>query len=81
MYRLILDSVQMTKQLSPNFNDNYADQPLTYELTNDWSIHQTQGNLSTALEVTLSLPNGLYYSNDTGGLSETSVTMKVAIVK
>ena len=60
----------------PNFNDNYADQPLTYELTNDWSIHQTQGNLSTALEVTLSLPNGLYYSNDKGGLSETSVTIE-----
>lgn len=60
----------------PNFNDNYADQPLTYELTNDWSIHQTQGNLSTALEVTLSLPNGLYYSNDQGGLSETSVTIE-----
>jgi len=60
----------------PNFNDNYADQPLTYELTNDWSIHQTQGNLSTALEVTVSLPNGLYYSNDQGGLSETSVTIE-----
>lgn len=60
----------------PNFNDNYADQPLTYELTNDWSIHQTQGNLSTALEVTISLPNGLYYSNDKGGLSETSVTIE-----
>ena len=59
-----------------NFNDNYADQPLTYELTNDWSIHQTQGNLSTALEVTVSLPNGLYYSNDQGGLSETSVTIE-----
>ena len=49
---------------------------MTYELTNDWSIHQTQGNLSTALEVTVSLPNGLYYSNDQGGLSETSVTIE-----
>ena len=54
------------QEIIPNFNDNYADQPLTYELTNDWSIHQTQGNLSTALEVTISLPNGLYYSNDQG---------------
>ena len=44
------------QEIIPNFNDNYADQPLTYELTNDWSIHQTQGNLSTALEVTISLP-------------------------
>lgn len=64
------------QEIIPNFNDNYADQPLTYELTNDWSIHQTQGNLSTALEVTISLPNGLYYSNDKGGLSETSVTIE-----
>lgn len=64
------------QDIIPNFNDNYADQPLTYELTNDWSIHQTQGNLSTALEVTISLPNGLYYSNDQGGLSETSVTIE-----
>ena len=64
------------QEIIPNFNDNYADQPLTYELTNDWSIHQTQGNLSTALEVTISLPNGLYYSNDQGGLSETSVTIE-----
>lgn len=65
----------------PNFNDNYADQPLTYELTNDWSVHQTQGNLSNAIELTVSLPNGLYYANNKGGLSDTSVQLEAGIRK
>ena len=64
-----------------NFNDNYADQPLTYELTHDWSTHQTQGNLSNAIELTVSLPNGLYYANDKGGLSSTSIQLEGGIRK
>ena len=59
----------------PNFADNYADQPLNYELTGGWATHEVQGNLCTGIELTVSLPNGLYYSNDEGGMDLTSVTL------
>lgn len=64
------------QEVIPNFNDNYSDQQLAYELTSDWSTQLVEGNSCQGLEVTLSLPNGLYYSNDSGGMSETSVTVE-----
>ena len=59
----------------PNFADNYADQPLNYELSGAWATHEVQGNLCTGIELTVALPNGLYYSNDEGGMDATSVTL------
>lgn len=59
----------------PNFADNYADQPLNYELSGAWVTHEVQGNLCTGIELTVALPNGLYYSNDQGGMDLTSVTL------
>lgn len=59
----------------PNFADNYADQPLNYELSGGWATHEVQGNLCTGIELTVALPNGLYYSNDEGGMDATSVTL------
>ncbi|WP_311194235.1 host specificity factor TipJ family phage tail protein [Selenomonas noxia] len=59
----------------PNFADNYADQPLNYELSGAWATHEVQGNLCTGIELTVALPNGLYYSNDEGGMDLTSVTL------
>lgn len=59
----------------PNFADNYADQPLNYELSGGWATHEVQGNLCTGIELTVALPNGLYYSNDEGGMDSTSVTL------
>lgn len=59
----------------PNFADNYADQPLNYELSGAWATHEVQGNLCTGIELTVALPNGLYYSNDQGGMDLTSVTL------
>ena len=59
----------------PNFADNYADQPLNYELSGGWATHEMQGNLCTGIELTVALPNGLYYSNDEGGMDSTSVTL------
>ena len=59
----------------PNFADSYADQQLNYELSQEWSTHEVQGNECTGIELTVALPNGLYYSNDSGGLDSTSVTL------
>lgn len=62
----------------PNFADSYADQPLNYELTETWATHEVQGNDCRGIELTVALPNGLYYSNDSGGMSSTSVTLEAA---
>ena len=59
----------------PNFADSYADQQLNYELTEGWSTHEVQGNDCTGIELTVALPNGLYYSNDEGGMSGTGITL------
>lgn len=65
----------------PNFNDNFADQSLNYELTESWSTQQVQGDACDAIELTVGFPNGLYYSNDSGGADRTSVTLKAEIRK
>ena len=59
----------------PNFADSYADQQLNYELSQEWSTHEVQGNECTGIELTVALPNGLYYSNDSGGLDATSIVL------
>ena len=60
----------------PNFADSYADQQLNYELSDGWSTHEVQGNQCTGLELTVALPNGLYYSDASGGMSRTGVTLE-----
>lgn len=65
----------------PNFNDNFADQSLNYELTESWNTQQVQGDACDAIELTVGFPNGLYYSNDSGGADRTSVTLKAEIRK
>lgn len=65
----------------PNFNDNFADQSLNYELTELWNTQQVQGDACDAIELTVGFPNGLYYSNDSGGADRTSVTLKAEIRK
>lgn len=65
----------------PNFNDNFADQSLNYELTESWNTQQVQGDACDVIELTVGFPNGLYYSNDSGGADRTSVTLKAEIRK
>lgn len=65
----------------PNFNDNFADQGLNYELKSDWSVQKVQGDACDAIELTIGFPNGLYYSNDSGGMDKTSVTVDAEIRK
>ena len=65
----------------PNFNDNFADQGLNYELKSDWSVQQVQGDACDAIELTIGFPNGLYYSNNSGGMDKSSVTVDAEIRK
>ena len=37
----------------PNFNDNFADQSLNYELTESWNTQQVQGDACDAIELTV----------------------------
>lgn len=61
-----------------NFNDSYADTPLAYELnaSTEWSHETLQGNMAEGLEITLGFPQGLFYSNDSGGMSSTWVKVE-----
>ena len=59
--------------LSDQSNPNIK---LTYNTPN---VHQTSGNAVDRIDIILTCPNGLYYSNDKGGLDSRSVTVKVAI--
>lgn len=72
-----------TQPIIENFNDSYADTPLSFELNpgNDWSMYQLDGNTAQAIELTISFPQGLYYSNDSGGLSKTWVRIEAQIRK
>lgn len=65
----------------PNFNDNFADQQLNYELTEDWNTQQVQGDACDAIELTIGFPSGLYYSNDSGGMDKTWVNIIAEIRK
>lgn len=74
------DAVQ---DIIPNFNDSYADTGLAYELNpgKDWSTVTLDGNTAQAIEVTVSFPQGLYYSNDSGNPDWTSVTIEAQYKK
>ena len=66
-----------------NFNDSYAETPLSYELNTNANYSQVtlQGNTAEGLEVTFCFPQGLYYSNDEGGISETWVDLSAQFKK
>lgn len=51
---------------------DYTDKELN-ELSGVWRHDTAQGNATEGLIVRISLPNGLYYSNDKGGLDNASV--------
>lgn len=61
----------------PNFNDTYADQALSYELTvaSGWATQQIIGNAGQGIEITIELPNGLYHTNDDASLGNANVTI------
>ena len=67
-----------SQSVIPNFNDSYADQALAYELNNDsqWHTVTLEGNTAQGIEITVSFPQGLYYSNDQGNPDWTGVTLE-----
>jgi predicted phage tail protein len=70
-----------------NFGDSYADTALGYELNykdgeeSTWSHWQLDGNAAQGIEITLSFPNGLYYSDDKGNPSDTWVQLQAQFRK
>lgn len=60
----------------PNFADSFADQSLNYKLNSDtYATQQITGNAVQGIELTVEFPQGLFYSNDQGGLDNTNVTI------
>ena len=60
----------------PNFNDQYADQGLSFELGREYSKQAINSNATQGIEITVELPAGLFYSNDKGGLDGTWVDIE-----
>ena len=65
------------QSIIPEFNNSYADTALAYELNvGKWDTVTLDGNTAQGIEITLSFPQGLYYSNDSGNPDWTGVTIK-----
>lgn len=61
-----------------NFNDTYADQQLSYQLsTSTWSSQITEGNSGQGIEVLIECPKGLYHVLDDGNFDTASVSVRL----
>jgi predicted phage tail protein len=70
----------LTQEVIPNFNDTKTQYSTNVKVTYDNSYtYITTGNAFDGLEVDVTFPRGLYYSNDQGGLSSMSVKIGVEI--
>lgn len=62
----------------PNFNDTYAEQSLSFQLTgSNWCKQITEGDSGQGLEVVLECPRGLYHVKDDGNFDEAGVTVQL----
>ncbi|WP_170000352.1 phage tail protein [Campylobacter sp. RM9328] len=68
-----------SQELIKHFNDTHYDKPVNKKLPADLSyvVSQTDGNAVTALSVTLAMPRGLWYANDSGGMSQYSIDVTI----
>lgn len=62
-----------------NFNDTHYDKPVNKKLNADksYTVAKTDGNAVTQLKATLVMPKGLWYANDSGGLSNYSINVSL----
>lgn len=59
--------------LISNFDNTFSDRSVNKKLSTSWADTETAGNQVTGLNVVLVFPRGLFYANDSGGLSTHSV--------
>ena len=59
--------------LISNFGNTFSDRSVNKKLTTDWADTETNGNQATGLNTVLVFPRGIFYANDSGGLSTHSV--------
>lgn len=58
----------------PEFGDTRSDVAVGVKLTTDYITRQTAGNTVEKIGIGIQLPGGLFYANDSGGLTAQSVT-------
>lgn len=57
------------QEIISNFNDTYFTKNLGYQLLDDYATDVCQGDATEGIIIKLECANGLYYANDSGGLS------------
>ncbi len=67
----------MTQDVMPYFGDIETPNSFSTTLENLPIVRQTIGNASESLRLFLQFPEGIYYSNDNGGLDSRSVEFKI----
>lgn len=71
---------RLNQDILPSFNDTRATHNIGAKVVkNSPVIRDTVGNDYDGLEILLTCPNGLWYSNDAGGLDKVSVNLAVEI--
>lgn len=59
--------------LVSNFDNTFSDKSVNKKLTTSWSDTETNGNQVTGINAVLVFPRGIFYANDSGGISTHSV--------
>lgn len=61
----------------PFFQDTFSDQAINTPLTTSYTTKQTLGNSVSSIGIGISLPQGLFYVNNSGGLDQQSVAFQI----
>ena len=65
-----------TQEVISNFNDTFYTKSLDYQLTDTARTDTVPGNATQGIVTKIEFPRGLYYANDSGGLSEAWVKLR-----
>ena len=66
---------QINQSLIKSFDDIIVDKNVAKKISTSWSESNTDGDTATSIAMTVVFPRGLFYANDSGGLSDYSVTL------